>query len=214
MSATTALIAILGALLLGAISPGPSFVLVSRIAVTQSRARGLAAALGMGVGGALFATLALLGLVALLLRVEALALLVRVAGGLYLLWLGWRIWRGADAPLAQEGPVAANGATGAMARGGLGRAFLLALVTQLSNPKTALVYAGIFAALLPAAMPAWLPVLLPPLVLLVEAGWYALVALAFSAAAPRAAYLRGKGWLDRLAGAVMAALGLRLLLSR
>ncbi|MCQ4162129.1 LysE family transporter [Roseomonas sp. GC11] len=218
MSATTALIAILGALLLGAISPGPSFVLVSRTAVTQSRARGLAAALGMGVGGALFATLALLGLVALLMRVEALALLVRVAGGLYLLWLGWRIWRGADAPLAQEGPVVAGAATGAAAgvaaRGGLGRAFLLALVTQLSNPKTALVYAGIFAALLPEAMPAWLPVVLPPLVLLVEAGWYGLVALAFSAAAPRAAYLRGKGWLDRLAGAVMAALGLRLLLSR
>lgn len=210
MSATLALLAMLGTLLLGAISPGPSFVLVSRIAVTQSRARGLAAALGMGLGGALFATLALLGLVALLLQVEALALLIRVAGGLYLMWLGWRIWRGADAPLAVEAHAQVNSA----APGGLGRAFLLALGTQLSNPKTALFYGSIFAALLPQGMPGWLPIVLPPLVFLVEAGWYALVAVAFSAATPRAAYLRSKGWLDRAAGAVMAALGLRLLLSR
>ncbi|MFC4168708.1 LysE family translocator [Teichococcus aestuarii] len=210
MSATTALMAILGALLLGAISPGPSFVLVSRIAVTRSRLCGLAAALGMGVGGAAFATLALLGLTALLAQVEALSLLVRVAGGLYLVWLGWRIWRGADVPLAQEGSAPA----GERAQAGLGRTFLLALATQLSNPKTALVYAGIFAALLPAEAPFWLAVVLPPLVLAVEAGWYGLVALALSTAAPRAAYLRGKGWLDRLAGAAMAALGLRLLLSR
>ncbi|MDQ1080916.1 LysE family translocator [Pseudoroseomonas cervicalis] len=214
MSATLALLAMLGTLLLGAISPGPSFVLVSRIAVTQSRARGLAAALGMGLGGALFATLALLGLVALLLQVEALALLIRVAGGLYLMWLGWRIWRGADAPLAMEAHAQAGMGASAAARGGLGRAFLLALGTQLSNPKTALFYGSIFAALLPQGMPGWLPIVLPPLVFLVEAGWYALVAVAFSAATPRAAYLRSKGWLDRAAGAVMAALGLRLLLSR
>lgn len=51
MSASLALVGILGALLVGAISPGPSFVLVSRIAVKMSRKDGLAAALGMGIGG-------------------------------------------------------------------------------------------------------------------------------------------------------------------
>lgn len=55
MSATTVLFTILGTLLIGAASPGPSFVLVSRIAVTDSRLNGLTAALGMGLGGALSA---------------------------------------------------------------------------------------------------------------------------------------------------------------
>ncbi|WP_159994855.1 LysE family translocator [Roseomonas sp. 18066] len=205
MSATTALLAILGALLLGAISPGPSFVLVCRLAVGRARGAGLAAALGMGVGGAVFAGLALLGLAALLTRVEALALGLRLGGGLYLLWLGWRIFRGAAMPLAMEGPDAPPRR---------GNAFWLALATQLSNPKTALAYAGIFAALLPADRPGWFLLALPLLVLAVEAGWYALVALAFSAPAPRAAYLRSKAWLDRAAGLVMAGLGMRLLLPR
>lgn len=43
------------------------------------------------------------------------------------------------------------------------------------------------------------------------AGWYALVAIAFSAERPRQHYLRSKLWLDRTAGAVMGLLGLKLI---
>lgn len=57
-----AILGILGTLCLGAMSPGPSFVVVARIAVTGSRADGFAAALGMGVGGLFFGCLAAFGL--------------------------------------------------------------------------------------------------------------------------------------------------------
>jgi threonine/homoserine/homoserine lactone efflux protein len=87
----------------------------------------------------------------------------------------------------------------------------MALATQLSNPKTALFYGSVFATLLPVAPPAWLLASLPPLIFLVEAGWYATVALAFSSDRPRAAYLRAKAGIDRTAGVVMGGLGLRLL---
>ncbi|WAJ28292.1 LysE family translocator [Antarcticirhabdus aurantiaca] len=204
MSASIALLGILGALLVGAVSPGPSFVLVSRIAVTASRRDGLAAALGMGVGGAVFATLALLGLVTLLLQVDWLHLTLRVLGGLYLLYLGIRIWRGASEPLDVSNLDAPRPSTAL-------RSFGIGLVTQLSNPKTAIVYASIFAALLPAPAPAWLVLSLPLQVLALEASWYAVVASAFSARRPRSAYLRSKTWVDRAAGAVMGALGTRLL---
>lgn len=49
------LLGILAALTVGAMSPGPSFVVVARTAVSSSRADGLAAALGMGAGGLAFA---------------------------------------------------------------------------------------------------------------------------------------------------------------
>ena len=39
--------AVLGALAIGVISPGPSFVMVAKEAVSMSRANGLAAALGI-----------------------------------------------------------------------------------------------------------------------------------------------------------------------
>ena len=205
MTTSAALLAILGALLIGAISPGPSFVLVSRIAITQSRWSGLAAAVGMGIGGTLFAALALLGLTTLLNQVEGLYMVLKLVGGIYLAWLGIRIWRGASEPLASTEVAVPQGRS-------LLRAFSFALVTQLSNPKTAVVYGSIFAAMLPAAPPSWLLIVLPPMVFAVETAWYAVVALTFSAEHPRALYLRGKAWIDRLAGSVMGLLGLRLIL--
>lgn len=204
MAMTTALASILGALLIGAMSPGPSFVLVSRIAIAGSRRDGLAAALGMGLGGAAFGTLAVLGLSALLSQVEWLFLTVKLLGGAYLVYLGIRIWRGASAPLVVA-------ATGQGASTSALRSFSVATATQLSNPKTAVYYASIFAALLPAAPPTWMLVSLPPLIFLVEAVWYAVVALALSASGPRAAYGSAKAWIDRAAGAVMGALGVRLI---
>ncbi|QDO97501.1 LysE family translocator [Ferrovibrio terrae] len=201
------LFSIVVAIALGAISPGPSFVLVARTAIAGSRGAGLGTALGMGLGGLTFATLALLGLIALLAQVAWLYLGLKILGGLYLLYLGWRLWRGAREPLAVD----TSGQAGQGAGQGFWRAALLGLVTQLSNPKTAVVYAGIFAALLPAQpLPLWLAVTLPAAIFTVEFVWYALVATAFSAGGPRRLYLGGKTWIDRLAGGVMAALGLRL----
>lgn len=203
MSEYLALLSILGALLIGAMSPGPSFVLVTRIAVTRSRLDGLAAGLGMGVGGAAFGALALAGLSALLLRVEALHLAFQLLGGAYLIFLGIRIWRGAGQPM--PAPVPGESAD----RSPL-RTFWLAFVTQISNPKTAIVYGGIFAALLPPSPPTWLLIAIPPAIFVVEAGWYAAVALVFSAERPRAGYARAKGAIDCTMGAVLGALGARL----
>jgi threonine/homoserine/homoserine lactone efflux protein len=205
VDAGLAFAAIMGALAVGTVSPGPSFVLVVRTALAQSRRAGLAAALGMGIGGVGFAGLALLGLHAVLVEAGWAALGLKLAGAAYLLYLASALWRGADAPLAVAPDAAApGGATGA-------RAFAVGLATQLSNPKTAIVYASVFAALLPAPAPPWLMVALPPTVFVLEAGWYAIVALSFSAARPRALYGRAKRVIDRVAGAVMAALGVRLI---
>lgn len=189
---------------MGAMSPGPSFVVVSRIAARSSRLEGLAAALGMGLGGALFAVLALLGLAALLLQVQWLHLTLRILGGLYLVYLGIRMWRGASEPLVMS-------EAGCARPSSVLRSCVTGLAVQLSNPKTALVYASIFAALLPPNTPSWVLFALPPLVFMLEASWYSIVALAFSATGSKTVYMRAKTWIDRSAGLVMGALGARLI---
>jgi threonine/homoserine/homoserine lactone efflux protein len=206
MTAFAVLLSILATIFIGAMSPGPSFVLVSRIAVATSRSHGLASALGMGLGGAIFAALAVLGLTALLMQFEWLYLFLKLLGGAYLIYIGICIWRGAAEPLKMSG-------TGATEKGiSVSRAFVLGLVTQLSNPKTSIVYASIFAALMPPSPPLWLLVALPPMLFCVEAGWYAVVAFAFSGSRARSVYIRLKRWIDRGAGVVMGALGTKLML--
>lgn len=197
------LFAILGALLLGAISPGPSFVFVVRTAVAQSRGEGLAAALGMGVGAMLYGALAVLGLRTLMQDGGLLFTALKVAGGLYLVYLAWQIWRHAADPITVE--TTGNGAANPK------KAFTLGLLTQLSNPKIVAVFGAVFAALLPANPEPWLYWALPPLIFVQETAWYSVVALAFSASRPRAIYLNAKLWVDRAAAAFIGVLGVRLI---
>jgi threonine/homoserine/homoserine lactone efflux protein len=203
MEGLLAVLSIAGAITLGAMSPGPSFVLVARTSVARSRADGLAMALAMGVGGALFALAALAGVHVVLATVPVLYALLKLLGGLYLVYLAWVLWRHAAKPIELE-----KVGTGSQ------RSFWLGLATQLSNPKTAVVYASVFVSLLPAELPLWAALLLPLAVFCIEAGWYSIVALALSAPAPAAAYLRWKRWIDRAAGGVMGLLGLKLILTR
>lgn len=204
MELAFALLSILAALLLGAISPGPSFILVAQTSLVHSSRSGLAAALGMGAGGVVFGALALLGLQTLLAHSAWLYLALKLLGGVYLLYLAIRLWRKAAEPL-----VVRDGA-GPQATAVCGP-FLLGLATQLSNPKTAIVYGSVFAAFLPPLLPAWVFLILPLMIFAIEAGWYAVVAVTFSAEGPRAAYLRSRLLIDRSAGAVMGALGVKLL---
>lgn len=204
MELALGLASVLGALLIGAASPGPSFVLVARTSMAGSRIDGLATAIGMGMGGMVFSVAVLLGLQLALAGVPLLYLLLKFVGGLYLVYIAVRIWRGAREPLLVR-----RGETGM--RRSVRKSFLLGLFTQLSNPKTAVVYGSIFAALLPRDLPPPVAVALPLLVFLVEAGWYSIVAFALSAESSRAAYLRSKVHVDRLAGGVMGILGLKLI---
>ena len=202
MSTLITLIGITGALAIGAISPGPSFVMIARTAAASGRNAGMAAAYGMGFGGMVFSVAALVGLQSLLLAVPALYMLLKLCGGLYLVYMGVRIWRGARTPLAMD--------VGATGRNSVRRSFGLAFATQVSNPKTAIVYASVFAAFLHEPVTFQLGFAIVAVAFVLECGWYSLVALVLSSEGPRASYLRYKQWVDRTAGGVMVALGLKL----
>lgn len=206
MTALAAVFAILAALWLGAMIPGPSFVLVARNAIGLSRSDGLATAIGMGAGGIFFGSIALAGLYTLLQAVEWLYIGLKVVGGAYLIFVASRIWRGAAHPIKVDDGLATRSSN---AR----KSFWMGVTTQLSNPKTAIWYGSIFAALLPQHPPLWCYFVLPPLVFCVEAGWYTIVALCFSSRGPREVYLRAKKRVDRLAAIAISALGLRLILT-
>ncbi|MRR56807.1 MAG: LysE family translocator [Deltaproteobacteria bacterium] len=191
--------------MLGAMSPGPSFLMVARTSLAVSRNDGLAAAVGMGVGGVFFAIAALLGLLAVLAAVPFLFIGLRLLGGAYLIYMGYRIWQSGQNPLVVECTPMQGGAVQPW------RSFLLALGTQLSNPKTAIVYASVFASLLPSEAPLSALVVLPFIIFAIETIWYSVVALVLSAPIHRARYLASKAWLDRAAGATMCVLGFKLI---
>lgn len=87
MDATTAWLFLTAAVLLVVI-PGPGVLYVVARSVDQGRRAGLVSVLGVGIGNFIQVLLAALGLSALIAS-SALAFdVIRIAGGLYLIWLG------------------------------------------------------------------------------------------------------------------------------
>jgi threonine/homoserine/homoserine lactone efflux protein len=200
------LFSILGALVLGCISPGPSFLFVARTSVAVSRRAGIAASAGMGLGASIVCTLALLGVRAVLAQAEWLYVTFKLLGGMYLCYLAWRLWRAGQVAVAESAE-----ALQPPSRAGTIRSFWLALATQLSNPKTLIVISGIFAALLPSRIPAWMYWTIPLIDIVMETSWYIFVAVALSSRGPRLVYLSARSTIDRAAGCVIGVLGLRLI---
>ncbi|MCW2095755.1 LysE family translocator [Lelliottia amnigena] len=198
-----ALSAIGVAILFGAMSPGFSFLLVARTAMSISRRVALSVAAGLGFGALIFAVIALAGLHTLLTLVPSLYTALKVAGGCYLLWLALKILRR---------PSNRVNASTAIDEVSASKAFLTGVLTQISNPHTALVFASIFSAALSKNIQPAMYIILPLMAFVIDVLWYAIVACLLSSDGPRLAYIKYRKFIDKLSGGVMAFLGLRLLL--
>ncbi|ANI31860.1 threonine transporter [Yersinia entomophaga] len=191
------------AILLGAMSPGASFLLVARTAMSSSRRAALAVAVGMGFGALVFAVIALAGLHTLLTLVPSLYTSLKIAGGCYLLWLALKMFR------RPSGRITHSVGTEDIS---ISKAFTTGVFTQISNPHTALVFASIFSAALTTNIQPAMYIILPLMAFIIDVLWYALVSCLLSTDRPRQAYIRYRKFIDKLSGGFMAFLGVRLLL--
>jgi threonine/homoserine/homoserine lactone efflux protein len=188
--------------LLGAMSPGPSFVIVAKTALGESKESGLAVALGMGLGAACFFLLAAFGLYAILETVPLLYMVLKIAGGAYLCYLAVMIIKHAKTPLGTAKRAKEKHWLGYVGYG---------LAVQLSNPKTAIVIGSIVVAFLPRDIPPFTPWLLALLGFVTDVGWYAAVVVLFSRPKAQQTYLKLKTGIDRVAGVALGVLGVKVL---
>ena len=188
------------------IAPGPDMALVTKNAVLYGRRTALGTSLGVSAGLALWTVASAFGL-ASLIRASATAFTVlKLAGAAYLIWLGIQALRSTHRRWAhersgQDQPRALDARRG----------FRQGLISNLANPKIA----AFFTSLLPQFTGAGHSVLVPFLALgsvfvlmtLVWLSGYAVIAARASESLQRP---RVKAALDRLTGAVLIGLGLRL----
>ena len=201
----TGLPAIYAAFAIVAVSPGPANVAVSDVAARTGRRGGLAFGLGLGVGLAAWGLMAATGLgVALQASARALAVL-KVAGGLYLLWLALQALRSATAcgPPDPSAPIAARDTDR--------RHVVRGLLLNLSNPKAVVAWmAALSVGLDGRGDGAGLAAALSGCIAIGFCN-YAGHALAFSHPAVMRGHVRLRRWIDGTVAALFAAAGLTLL---
>jgi threonine efflux protein len=170
----------------------------------------MAGVIGIALGVAVWAALALLGLQLLLQKLIWLQRLIAIGGGLYLCWMSVQMLRSAFTKPAEVAAESQEVQTSA----GVGRSLTRGLLTNLANPKAVIYFASIFSGFVgvgvtPAARwGLWTMVVIETLL------WFSFVAVCFALPVMRRGYLRARRWIDGCAGAVFMLFGLHLIFSQ
>jgi threonine/homoserine/homoserine lactone efflux protein len=192
------------AFLIAAGSPGPATLAVAGTAMAEGRRAATALGLGLALGLAAWGALVAAGLGALILHFAPALVALRIAGGLFLLYLALKSARAAWAP----------GQPDALASAGSTRLFRRGVLLNLLNPKAVLAWAAVIALGVPADARAAGITAIVAVCALLGVAVYLAYAAAFSTPAVRSGYALARRRIEAALAVAFAAAGLRLLSER
>ena len=185
--------------------PGPDTLVVLRTLVRGGRATAARTVLGVLRGLSVWVVTAVLGLSAVLRASHDAYLVLRLAGAVYLVYLGVR-------SLRSRGQVPADldqGAAGRLVRTG----YRAGLLTDLLNPKVGVFFVTFLPGFVPHGMSVpWVSLLFGSIFVLMTAAYFAVLLTASRAVTTWLANARLRKRADRVTGAVLIGFGLRLAL--
>lgn len=116
------------------VTPGPNMIYVVSRSITQGRRAGLISLTGVAAGFVAYVCAAAVGLSAVFAAVPALYVGVKLAGACYLGWLAWQAVRPGGVSLFAPVELPHDSPR---------RLFTMGLLTNLLNPKAAILYASL-----------------------------------------------------------------------
>ena len=197
----------LAAAILITLSPGPDNMMVLGAGIAKGRARGIAFGLGCALGCLNHTLLAVIGVSALIAASPIAFTALKIAGGLYLIWMGIGALRSRGAAQV-AGSVPDESAR---------RLFFKGLLANAINPKVVLFFLSFLPQFVVTSRGdanwqiAWLGLIFTAqaAVLFGLLGYFSGAIGQWLNRTPRAGM-----WLDRIAGAIFVGLGLRLIVAR
>jgi threonine/homoserine/homoserine lactone efflux protein len=192
--------------------PGLDTALVLRAAVTHSRRHAFATALGINTGALVWGVGAAIGVSALLTASTVAYPAVRIAGAVYMIWLGFRLLRQAirGERAGEPGTVSVGSASPA----GAGRAWTRGLLTNLLNPKVGAFYVAVLPQFIPTGAS---PLLMGALLALIHDGlglaWFTALIATATTMRKVLRYPTAARTIDGLTGSALIGFGTKLGLS-
>ena len=189
--------------LLAAASPGPDFAFVTRQSLIHGRREGLLASVGIALGLAIHILYSAAGLAAIVAHSATWMLVLKTAGGLYLIYLGIR------ALLSR--PQSGDAAQAPAVEGSAWRLIAAGFLCNAFNPKAPVYFLALFTVVLSPDLPASWLVAYGVWLMILQWVWFSLVATVFAHRAVRDRLMAVRHWIDRTFGVAMILLGLRVL---
>lgn len=187
----------------GTASPGPATLAIMQISASMGRSAGLRFAYGVIVGSLMWGVVAALGLSALMISFAWFFVALKIAGGIYLVWLASKSLKSA---LSDDDQIAVKVSGG--------HHFTQGLALHLTNPKAIFVWSAIIALGLPEAAPNWVGAVILFGCGLIGVLVFSGFALLFSTKRASQSYRKARRKIDGFAAAMFAVAGVKILFSR
>jgi threonine/homoserine/homoserine lactone efflux protein len=205
------LLAFIGVAVLLAIMPGPDTLIVTKNALLHGRSVALATIAGVSLGLIVWTAAAALGIAAVVRESAVAFTVLKIAGAVYLAWLGLSAIRAARQPIALDRVEAG----GSGRRIGIRQGFRQGLLTNLGNPKIAIFFTSLLPQFVSGHRPGPVPfIVLGAVFSLIGLGWLSGYALLAARVSRLLSNPRVKAAVDRLSGVVLIGVGVRLALEQ
>jgi len=190
-----------GVALLGAISPGPDFFVVTKNSLTHSRKAGLFTAFGVAVAILIHVTYCIVGLGVVIAEVPWIYQLIQYAGAAYLIYIGWQSFRSKSVEV-KIGALQSDIPSWV--------AFKQGFLTNALNPKAALFFLSIFSQVISRGTSVYIQALFGLEISLITGIWFLVLAVVFSHAYLQTKVIKAQKTFDRIFGGALIALGLKI----
>ena len=208
------------------ITPGPDFFLVTQIAVSHSRKEAFMTVVGITLGVAVWAVVALLGLHVLVEKMPWIQTVLYCAGGSYLSYLGYLLLNScftqikAQKKQAEIQNIAVDPTTDVgisdskeieIEKKYHNKLLMKGLLTNLANPKALIYFGSVFVLFVGDQVSNIVRVEIFTLVVLETFLWFMVVATLFSLPKLKAVYQKVSIYIDGIAGIFFLGFGVNLI---
>lgn len=189
--------------LLGAMTPGQSFIIILKHAMSGGRFNGLVASLGHGLGVMLYAIATIVGLAVIIQKTPWLFDLIRYSGAVFLVWLAYNALTskaGAAGFSAEDDTVT------------LRQSFSEGLMISFLNPKLAIFFLALFSQFVDDGAGWPQKFIMVATVTGIDTLWYCLLSLLLTHSIMLDKLRNNVHIVERLSGIVLLAVALRVVM--
>ncbi len=189
--------------LLGAISPGPDFVMTVRNALRYSRRSGIFTSIGISLGLGVHLFYCAAGIGYIISTSNFLFSLIKFLGAGYLIYMGVGSFmdKGSKLTLAEE-----------QSGSDLSRmqAFKTGFLTNVLNPKATLFFLSLFTFVIGSDTPLYVVLIISAIIILTALVWFSTVSIFFTQQKVQLAFLKYERTINRLLGGFLVLLGIKI----
>jgi len=193
--------------LLAAASPGPDFVLVSQQTLANGKKSGFMCSIGIALGLSIHIIYSALGLAAVIANSITALWVIKILGGCYLLYLGYK-------GITTKVNTVADEKVEHVTHYSSAKSIVIGFLCNALNPKAPIYFVALFTLVLSPDLPLAHLVIYGLWMMMIQFAWFSTVVMLLSRPSINNRFKRLGHWIDRILGGAMIIMGIKIITTR